>query len=629
MTKKILNNKYRIKTVLIISLGITLLTIYKYFTLMVLNNSQDNIISLKSNDIVRRGTIYDRNGKPIAFSSKSYSIGTNPQKIENIVSTSETLAAILQIDSRILKEKLSSNKGFLYIKRKIKREESDLIKRIQAEGRLSNIALYPDYTRIYPFRHVTSNITGFVGTDNLGLEGIEFSLNSILGKDKTKQQFLNEELETNNIYLTIDMNIQQGVSKIAKKYFKENNPESLITLVMDSQNGEILSMVQFPQYDANFYSEYPEEIRKNLSSSLTYEPGSINKIFTVAIILESGKLNLEEKFLDNGIYQKQFPSGEKITIKTLNPPYKYIDSTEILIYSSNVGIAYITEKVSNEYFYKKLLDFGFGKKVGFPFPGETKGLLNHYSKWSGRSKATIGFGQEIGVSAVQILQAASILGNNGIMLKPRIIKKISNDKEEIIKEFDKEEIKRAISKSSAQKVLKMMREVVNKGGIPNLKIKNLDISAKSGTSQAIDRKTGKYSEEDYTSSILAIYPTEQPKYIIYIVYRYPKKIIYGTRIAAPMAKEIIEFIEYRQNTSAYKKIKMPSKIKIPKTATNYKNKAYLPNFINLSKREAIDILKYYKSTIKIKINGAGFVYKQSIPPNTKLEDIVELELYLK
>ncbi len=211
MTKKILNNKYRIKTVLIISLGITLLTIYKYFTLMVLNNSQDNIISLKSNDIVRRGTIYDRNGKPIAFSSKSYSIGTNPQKIENIVSTSETLAAILQIDSRILKEKLSSNKGFLYIKRKIKREESDLIKRIQAEGRLSNIALYPDYTRIYPFRHITSNITGFVGTDNLGLEGIEFSLNSILGKDKTKQQFLNEELETNNIYLTIDMNIQQGV----------------------------------------------------------------------------------------------------------------------------------------------------------------------------------------------------------------------------------------------------------------------------------------------------------------------------------------------------------------------------------------------------------------------------------
>lgn len=112
MTKKILNNKYRIKTILIISLGITLLTIYKYFTLMVLNNSPDNIISLKSNDIVRRGTIYDRNGKPIAFSSKSYSIGTNPQKIENIVNTSETLGAILQIDSRILKEKLSSNKGF-------------------------------------------------------------------------------------------------------------------------------------------------------------------------------------------------------------------------------------------------------------------------------------------------------------------------------------------------------------------------------------------------------------------------------------------------------------------------------------------------------------------------------------
>ncbi len=162
-------------------------------------------------------------------------------------------------------------------------------------------------------------------------------------------------------------------------------------------------------------------------------------------------------------------------------------------------------------FTKNFLDFWIWKKSWISISRRTKGLLNHYSKWSGRSKATIGFGQEIGVSAVQILQAASILGNNGIMLKPRIIKKISNDKEEIIKEFDKEEIKRAISKSSAQKVLKMMREVVNKGGIPNLKIKNLDISAKSGTSQAIDRKTGKYSEEDYTSSILAILPHRTTK----------------------------------------------------------------------------------------------------------------------
>ncbi|WP_420314890.1 penicillin-binding protein [Borrelia miyamotoi] len=580
------------------------------------------------NYISRRGNIYDRNGKIIAFSSKSHSIGTYPNKIKNIVSISETLGAILKIDPQTLKKKLSSKKGFTYIKRKVTREESELIKRIQSEGRLKDIILYPDYTRIYPFKELTSNITGFVGTDNIGLEGLELSLNSILNGDLTKQKSINEKLSTNNIYLTIDIDLQKNINQIAKKYFKENQPENMIAIVMDAKNGEILSMLQLPQYDANYYSNYSKEIWHNFATSLTYEPGSINKIFTVAILLDSGLLKSNEKFLDNGVYQKKFKSGEIVTIKTLNPPYDYINPSGILIYSSNVGIAHITDKVSNEYFYNKLIDFGFGEKVGFPFPGETKGLLTHYSKWSGRSKATIGFGQEIGVSAIQILQAASILSNNGIMLKPKIIKKISDEMENTIQKFQKEEIKKVISTNTAKKVLKMMQEVVNKGGIPKLKMKNLSISAKSGTSQVIDKNTGKYSEEDYTSSILVIYPTENPKYIIYIVYRYPKKIIYGTRIAAPMAKEIIELIEHRNNKNAYNEIKISSRISISKPTIKYEKTGALPNFTGVSKRDLIKILKNYKN-IKIKVNGNGFVYKQSHPPNTKLKDINELEITLK
>ncbi|BCR19090.1 Stage V sporulation protein D [Borrelia miyamotoi] len=616
----------RLNIVLIAFLIITLLTIYKYFMLM---SSKDiPYFNQNINYISRRGNIYDRNGKIIAFSSKSHSIGTDPNKIKNIVSISETLGAILKIDPQTLKKKLSSKKGFTYIKRKVTREESELIKRIQSEGRLKDIILYPDYTRIYPFKELTSNITGFVGTDNIGLEGLELSLNSILNGDLTKQKSINEKLSTNNIYLTIDIDLQKNINQIAKKYFKENQPENMIAIVMDAKNGEILSMLQLPQYDANYYSNYSKEIWHNFATSLTYEPGSINKIFTVAILLDSGLLKSNEKFLDNGVYQKKFKSGEIVTIKTLNPPYDYINPSGILIYSSNVGIAHITDKVSNEYFYNKLIDFGFGEKVGFPFPGETKGLLTHYSKWSGRSKATIGFGQEIGVSAIQILQAASILSNNGIMLKPKIIKKISDEMENTIQKFQKEEIKKVISTNTAKKVLKMMQEVVNKGGIPKLKMKNLSISAKSGTSQVIDKNTGKYSEEDYTSSILVIYPTENPKYIIYIVYRYPKKIIYGTRIAAPMAKEIIELIEHRNNKNAYNEIKISSRISISKPTIKYEKTGALPNFTGVSKRDLIKILKNYKN-IKIKVNGNGFVYKQSHPPNTKLKDINELEITLK
>ncbi|AYE36033.1 penicillin-binding protein [Borrelia turcica IST7] len=619
-------SKSRLNIVLITFLIITIIPIYKYFILMSFKNT--TYFSQNINNTSKRGIIYDRNGKVMAFSSQSYSVGTDINRIKDIVNISETLGAILKIEPKILKKELSEKKGFMYIKRKVTREESDLIKRIQSEGRLKEITLYPDYTRIYPFRELASNITGFVGTDNIGLNGIELSLNSTLNEDLTKQQSINEYLSTNNIYLTIDIDLQRSINQIAKKYFKENNPESMITMVMDAKNGDILSMLQFPQYDANYYSKYPKDIWNNFASSLTYEPGSINKIFTVAIILDSGQLKLNEKFLDNGIYQKKFKSGEVITIKTLNPPYGYIDSSGILIHSSNVGIAHITDKVSNEYFYTKLLDFGFGERVGFPFPGETKGLLKHYSKWSGRSKPTIGFGQEIGVSAIQILQAASILSNNGIMIKPKIIKKISNEMEDTIQEFQKEETRKVISSRTAQEVLKMMREVVNKGGIPRLKIKNLNISAKSGTSQVIDQATGKYSEEDYTSSILVIYPTEEPQYIIYIVYRYPKKIIYGTRIAAPMAKEIIELIEYRNNKDKYNKIKFPSKISLPKPTIKYDKTEYLPNLIGISKRDLMKILKNY-TNIKIKVKGNGFVYKQSHSPNTKLEDIDNLEINLK
>ncbi|WP_038365994.1 penicillin-binding protein [Borrelia duttonii] len=616
----------RLNIILIIFLIITLLTIYQYFILMFSKNMQH--FPQKINHISRRGNIYDRNGKIIAFSSKSYSVGTDPRKIKNIVNTSETLGAILKIDPQTIKQKLLSKKGFQYIKRQITKEESELIKRIQSEGRLKDIILYPDYKRIYPFKELTSNITGFVGIDNIGLTGIEFSLNSILNEDFTKQQSINDKLSTNNIYLTIDIDLQNNINQIAKKYFQENKPENMITIVMDAKNGEILSMLQFPQYDANYYSQYSKEIWNNFSTSLTYEPGSINKIFTVAILLDSGLLKPNEKFLDNGIYQKKFKSGETIIIKTLNPPYDYIDLSGILLYSSNVGIAHITDKINNEYFYNKLIDFGFGERVGFPFPGETKGILNHHSKWSGRSKATIGFGQEIGVSAIQILQAASVLSNKGIMLKPKIIKKIINEMQDTIQEFPKEEIKKVISEHTAQKVLKLMREVVNKGGIPKLKTKNLSISAKSGTSQVIDQNTGKYSNEDYTSSILVIYPTEDPKYIIYVVYRYPKKIIYGTRIAAPMAKEIINLIEQKNNKEEYNKIKISSKISIPKPIIKHNIKETLPNLKGLSKRDLMKILKDYIN-IKINIKGNGFVYKQSHSPNTKLKDIKELEIILQ
>lgn len=198
----------RLNIVLIISLIITLLTIYKYFVLM---SSKDiQYFSQNINHISRRGNIYDRNGKIIAFSSKSHSVGTDPNKIKNIVNTSETLGAILKIDPQILKKKLSLKKGFIYIKRKITREESELIKRIQSEGRLKDIILYPDYTRIYPFKELTSNITGFVGTDNIGLTGIELSLNTILNEDLTKQKSINEKLSTNNIYLTIDIDFKRA-----------------------------------------------------------------------------------------------------------------------------------------------------------------------------------------------------------------------------------------------------------------------------------------------------------------------------------------------------------------------------------------------------------------------------------
>ncbi|ACH93096.1 Division specific D,D-transpeptidase [Borrelia duttonii CR2A] len=626
MMNKNFASSLRLNIILIIFLIITLLTIYQYFILMFSKNMQH--FPQKINHISRRGNIYDRNGKIIAFSSKSYSVGTDPRKIKNIVNTSETLGAILKIDPQTIKQKLLSKKGFQYIKRQITKEESELIKRIQSEGRLKDIILYPDYKRIYPFKELTSNITGFVGIDNIGLTGIEFSLNSILNEDFTKQQSINDKLSTNNIYLTIDIDLQNNINQIAKKYFQENKPENMITIVMDAKNGEILSMLQFPQYDANYYSQYSKEIWNNFSTSLTYEPGSINKIFTVAILLDSGLLKPNEKFLDNGIYQKKFKSGETIIIKTLNPPYDYIDLSGILLYSSNVGIAHITDKINNEYFYNKLIDFGFGERVGFPFPGETKGILNHHSKWSGRSKATIGFGQEIGVSAIQILQAASVLSNKGIMLKPKIIKKIINEMQDTIQEFPKEEIKKVISEHTAQKVLKLMREVVNKGGIPKLKTKNLSISAKSGTSQVIDQNTGKYSNEDYTSSILVIYPTEDPKYIIYVVYRYPKKIIYGTRIAAPMAKEIINLIEQKNNKEEYNKIKISSKISIPKPIIKHNIKETLPNLKGLSKRDLMKILKDYIN-IKINIKGNGFVYKQSHSPNTKLKDIKELEIILQ
>ncbi|GAB4374196.1 MAG: penicillin-binding protein [Spirochaetales bacterium] len=624
MTEQVRNRRFRI---VIFSLGVFSLVLLFQFGYIMLGGEGIGIDSQINLPPVERGPILDRNGRILAIQTKLNSVSAWVPHVTQPEETSRILSEILNIPAEQILEKLKQSSGFVFIKRKISPTENSRILAQLTEGRLEGISLVPEFGRNYPAKTLASHVIGYVGIDNIGLDGLEYTFNQELSPPVIGSS--QEMVYGNQVFLTIDLPLQQVIEKIAEETYAEQKATSVMIIVAEARTGDILAYASLPNYDPNNLSSLNPSNMKNKPISLLYEPGSVFKVFSMASLLELGVLHEEDTFYCDGYYERETPEGNTFRINCLGR-HGTVNVRDILKYSCNAGAAYASEKASNEAFYRMLKLFGFGETTGILLNGEEPGTLRPPRTWSIRSKPTIAIGQEVAVTAIQVVKAATALANDGMLLQPHILKKILTPEGRVIKEFPREPIQQVLSPQTAHQVLEYMESVTEPGGTAvRARIPGVRVSAKTGTAQMIDPQTGKYSETSFIASILALFPTESPQAIVYVVVESPKgDSYYGGRIAAPIVRKVGEFlVPYmgipREGEQVYHH---PGTLVVPRqTAPSLEGT--VPDFTGLPKKALLPLLN--RKDVIVRIQGSGWVYRQTPPPGTPVTPGMEILLELR
>ncbi len=544
-----------------------------------------------------------------------------------------------------------------------------------------NIKEKNKYTRIYPLHYHAGQIVGFVGKDYQGKSGIELKFNTQLKGTEgwivyDKYKFfekIKKPKQGDNIVLTIDKKIQYIADEELEKGINFTKAERGVVIISNPKTGEILAMSSYPFFDPN--NPYKNlKNSKNLGISLVYEPGSVYKVIPATIALEYFY------FYPNDI----IPETKKgilrlydVTIRDHEVFGRDLTFAECLVHSSNVGFALIAEKIGPKKLWEYSIDYGVGRKTGIELPGEEKGKIKNYGdkSWSKVDHLYMAIGYGVQLTPIQILTIYNTIANDGLKVRPHIIKEIRNHKNRIIKKYDTKswEMDKIGSNLTFQRLKGMLKGVVDSGTARLAKIDGIEICGKTGTAEKYIN--GKYSKSAHYTTFVGFLPMKNPILSIIVVLDNPKTNQYAGRTSAVIFRNIVKRIitdpelEYydiiyssklaKKNKKKYQipdligkevqeaikilkqeNIKFsligngnyvvsqlpepklvkekPKSIKIFLTPKNEINaEKYTPNVIGLSMREAIRIL--LKEGYKPIIKGSGVVIKQTPPPKTKFK----------
>ena len=492
-----------------------------------------------------RGTIFDRNGNELATNLEVESVFVVPQEVRDRKYTSRVLASALnQNYDRIYKE-VSSKKQFTWIKRKVPADEITHLKKLA----LSGVNFRSEQKRFYPKRELAANVIGFVGTDDLGLAGIEHTYQEKLkgvvysqsieqdGKGRTIQALNNlsrSSLGNYDLMLTLDEVIQFTAEHHLKKQVDRYKADSGMVVVMDPYSGEIYAMANVPQFNPNNFNAFPRETWKNNAVVSSYEPGSIFKPIVAAAAIDKGVAQPHDRFFcENG----SFKVGKNKIGEAENHKFGSLSMKEIIAKSSNIGAIKIAQKLGKNFFYEYIQKFGFGEKPGVRLPGVSSGLLGERGSWTDYSLASISFGHEIAVTPLQMVAALSAIANGGTLMEPHITKALMRDGK-IVEQIKPKKIRRVISKKTSRQMMEILKFVVKDGTGKNAAVEGFDVAGKTGTAQKYITKTKSYSKTEFVSSFIGYAPADAPRLVILVMIDNPKGVHWGSVVAAPVFREI-------------------------------------------------------------------------------------------
>ena len=493
----------------------------------------------------KRGKIFDKNMKELSTSIDTLSLAASPPRVKDPENAASKLSDLLDADKSSIYDKLTRDTGFTWIKRRISPEIAGRIK----EKKIPGIFFKNDTRRYYPNRGLAAQVLGFTGTDNKGLEGLEYRFNEELaGKDvkirivkdatgkrvDTEKRF-KSRFAGNSLVLTLDKKIQFVTEQALEHTVTDQNAKSGLAVVMKPATGEILAMAHYPGFNPNRFQDFSQNRWRNRAVADQFEPGSVMKVFLAATALEKNISTPRSIFFcENGA----FDIG-RYTIHDIRP-HEWLTLRQTIKYSSNIGAAKIGASMGNRILYNALTGYGFGSKTGIRFPGETNGRLRHYSKWSKIDTANISFGQGIAVSAIQLITGISALANDGVLMKPLLVKKIISDDGTVQNAFHPEQAGRVISGRTARQVQDIMQAVITEEGTgSNAIMQGYSVCGKTGTAQKVAENGKGYSKDRYTSVFAGFSPADEPELAVLVVVDEPRKDHYGGVVAAPAFKNIM------------------------------------------------------------------------------------------
>ena len=576
-----------------------------------------------------RGAILDRNGKILAAATTLYNLSANKTLIGDINRLVNILSPILEISESELLDKIQDSKSnFLYLKKKLSENEKDILKDAIQEYELKGLRLEAIANRIYPENALASTLIGYLGDDGKGLAGIEYSMQNILSPPEGTA---GADGNGYTVALTIDASIQYMLQQIAERTMKNAKAEAVIFLAADAKTGEILAYISEPSVDLAHFSSSTQEERFDRPAYFIYEPGSVFKVFSMASFLELGTTRDSDVYTCDAqfVFKSRLPNDKKDqnVIRCLRV-HGQVTPRDIIRFSCNDGMAQIADKTDAVAFAEKLRAFGFGKKTGVELPGEAAGIFAPVSAWSARTKHTIAIGQEIGVTSLQIVQAATAFTNKGKTLKLSLLSEILDSTGKPVYRHKPKPLEQVISAKTAKTVLGYMQTAADDGTGFRASIKGVPIAVKTGTAQMAQADRRGYSPTDYLSSCIGIFPVDDPQIILYMAVIRPVGETYGSLVSAPAISEAANaIIDFRGmgRTNAPNVTHtgiIQSHRQTPVTVGDT-----MPDLRGTPKRLLLDLLS--RTDITVKLTGDGYVTTQSPAAGTPVVKGMIIELTLE
>lgn len=630
----------RLLLVVVVISGFFIILVSRLFSVQVVNGEEYRFYAQRQHTttqtlIAQRGLIYDRNMTLLAYNSQDVSFYIDPQITnekgrDTIIAN--TFAKVLGKDVSYFKEKMNSESRNVCIAKKVPLTKADALKNINVYG------VFPkeDPTRVYPYKNLASHILGYSNSEFTGVEGLESHYDKELKGIDGRQVILKDAvggmisinddatepaIPGNNLILTIDKEIQKILEDELTAGLKRSGGKYAVGIIMDPNTGGIIAITNKKDYDPNQYGKYDNYTRRNKAITDMYEPGSTFKTFAMASFLDDNTCALTDNVnVENGRY-----NVNKYVIRDSHPE-DVLTVKEVFAFSSNIGMAKLSQNIDNEKFFVYLRSFGFGNYSNIELPGEIKGILPRPSGWSAYTKMSLSYGYHVGVTPLQLINAFSAVINGGILYEPQLVKRIELPDGTIKKDFEPKEIRRVIDEETSEKMRELLREAVSNGTGWKANIKEISVGGKTGTSkQWVD---GEYSESYYNSSFIGFVPVDNPKYACLIMVHSPdSRNYYGGDVAAPIFKNVFERVIERNpelkdhliddgNDFVAPPIEFKYAAHDPAALLPTGDTTKMPDLRGLTMREAALVM--HELQIPYDISGSGIIIEQDIHPGTKL-----------